>query len=142
MKRYATVQVFTTAARSGIVGMACVLMSAASSAGAAEVLKADIPFAFVAGVDGKPFPAGAYEFDISRAEDKVSIRGPRGAVAAETILTTLGPPLHSTADHAHLVFDKVGDACTLSELWEPNTDGLLVHVTRAKHDHQTVHLKK
>ena len=63
-------------------------------------------------------------------------------VASEIILTTLAAPSHSTTDHAHIVFDRVGDAYTLSELWLPGSDGLLVHVTKGKHEHQIVHLKK
>ncbi|MBX7185395.1 MAG: hypothetical protein K1Y01_09645 [Vicinamibacteria bacterium] len=141
MKNISTAHGFTTAARAFTLGIASLLLSAAPSAFAAT-LKADIPFAFNAGSGGKPLPAGAYEFDIARDEDKVTIHGPKGVVANDIILTTLSAPPHSTADHAHLVFDKVGDAYTLSEVWEPGSDGLLVHVTKGKHEHHTIHLKK
>lgn len=132
----ATTRILTT------LSFAALLAIGGTRAFAAEPLKADIPFAFNAGVEGKPFPAGAYEFDIAREEDKVSIHGPGGVVAGETIVTSLAAPSHSTADHAHLVFDKVGDTYTLSELWLPGSEGLLVHVTKGRHEHQIVHAKK
>ncbi len=28
---------------------------------------------------------------------------------------------------------------TLSEVWEPGTDGFLIHITRGKHEHRVVH---
>lgn len=101
-----------------------------------------MPFEFLAGVSGKPLPRGAYEFDISREEDKITIHGSKGVIARDLILTTLAAPSHRTAELPRLVFDKVGDVYALSEVWEPGSDGLLVRATRGKHDHQTVQAGK
>lgn len=120
------------------LGLASLVLSAASSTVSAETLKANVPFPFLAGASGKPLPAGRYEFDISRGEDKVTIHGSEGVIASDLILTTLAAPSQPTADLPRLVFDKVGDVYALSEVWEPGSDGLLVRVTRGKHDHQSV----
>lgn len=125
-------------------GTALVLvLFASSSAFAAEMVKAEIPFAF--NVGKKALPAGGYEFKIDRLNDEVTVMGTgSGKVpgALAPVLTMLSAPPHSTSDHAHLVFDHVASVYTLSEVWEAGGQGLLVHATKGPHEHHTVHAKK
>lgn len=108
-----------------------------------EIIKSDVPFAFKVG--SKTLPAGTYDFQIHRTDDYVAVESAtkvKGASAVEPIMTALAAPSHSTAEDAHLVFDKVGNTYTLSELWEPNMEGVLVHATKGKHEHHVIHSKK
>ncbi len=126
------------------LGIAVLLtMIAIPAAYGEEIIKSDVPFAFKVG--SKTLPAGAYEFQIHRTDDFVSVIGATRAKASEAvepIMTSLAAPSHSTAADAHLVFDKVGGTYTLSELWEPNLEGVLVHATKGKHEHHVIHVKK
>ncbi len=108
----------------------------------AALMKADVPFAFQVG--SKTLPAGEYEFQIDRQGDRVTVLGStkvKGSIALESIITSLAPTAHSDSTHAHIVFDKVGNTYTLSELWQPGEDGILVHTTKGKHEHHVLHLK-
>ncbi len=116
---------------------------AAPAAFGADFLKADVPFAFQAG--SRTLPAGSFEFTIDRTNEFVSVLSSpktKGNEAVETILTTLAPPAHDTATDAHLVFDKAGGKRIFSELWEPNAEGILLHATKGKHEHQVLHVKR
>ena len=98
-----------------------------------------VPFEFVFG--DKTLPAGTYEFVAHRDDARVLLHGANGREVRNLVITTLALPPHSLSDHAHLVFDKVGVTYTLSEVWEPGTDGFLIHITRGKHEHRVVHGK-
>ena len=67
---------------------------------------------FAFNVEGKVLPAGQYEF----------------TPAAN--LATL------------IVFDKVGDVFTLSEIWVPGLDGFMLHMTKEAHEHRIVNVSK
>jgi hypothetical protein len=54
------------------------------------------------------------------------------------ILTLLGAAIHTSKQDAHIVFDKVGEVYTLSEIWIPGEDGLLLVATKGKHEHKTI----
>jgi hypothetical protein len=110
------------------------------SAFAQDAVKSDIPFAFHVGA--KTLPAGPYEFKIDLAARTVSVIGAKGSSAAEMFETTLAPAQHSSEAHSHIVFDKVGTTYTLSELWQPGMDGILVYATKGKHEHEVIHIKK
>ena len=104
-------------------------------------MKTDITFPFQVGK--KTLPAGNYEFRISYRDEVVNVVNiANGDGAITTFLTYLAPPPHSSATDAHLVFDKVGNTYTLSELWEPGQDGVLVYATKGKHEHHILHIKK
>lgn len=95
----------------------------------ADFLKADVPFTFQVG--SKTLPPGSYEFTIHRNGQFVSVLGStreKRSEAIGNIITMLGPVSHGTATDSHLVFDKVGGRYILSELWEPKSEGILVHV--------------
>ena len=65
--------------------------------------------------------------------------GPKNENTKVLIVTTLAAQPHSTATDAHIIFDKVGDTNTLSEIWVPGADGVLVYATKGKHEHNIVH---
>jgi len=133
----------TTALRAGSLLMVAALFAllAVPSASAADIIKADITFPFQ--VSKKSLPAGNYEFRINYVDEMVNVVNSSnndGVIA--TFLTYLAPPPHSSATDAHLVFDKVGNTYTLSELWEPGRDGVLVYATKGKHEHHIIHVKR
>ncbi len=101
------------------------------------MLRATIPFAFSAG--GKQFPAGQYQFaptsDSQAFEVTSADRKNSGLVM---ILTRTAGAIHTTAADAHIVFDKVGESYTLSELWFPGTDGYILNIMKAQHEHRVV----
>lgn len=106
--------------------------------GADAIVKAQIPFQFTA--NGRLLPAGTYEFRINYLNSVLMVcpESKRTEIAVP-FLTTLAAPAHSTATHADVVFDKVGERYTLSEIWAPGNDGVLVFATKGKHEHQIVH---
>ena len=65
-----------------------------------------------------------------------------GANAIAMVLTRLAGGLHTTPQDAHIVFDKVGNNYTLSEIWPLNGDGYLAYMTKGKHEHHTVNVPK
>jgi hypothetical protein len=110
------------------------------SAFGADNVKGNIPFAFQAGT--KSLPAGSYQFRIDRVAYTVTVIGPKSNDSMLVpFVTTLAANAHSNATDADLVFDKVGSSYTLSELWLPNAEGVLVHATKGKHEHNIIHLE-
>jgi len=108
------------------------------SAFAADSTKGNIPFPFMVGSD--TVPAGVYQFKIDRTAGLVTIQGPKSSKSA-LFITTLAAKAHSTATDADLVFDKVGDVYTLSEIWMPGAEGVLLYATKGKHEHNIIHLE-
>lgn len=109
--------------------------------GAQPLVQSSIPFQFTAG--GKVLPAGQYEFASDIQAQVMSVVGTtRGPAAAVPIITRLAAGMHTTPTDAHIVFDKVGDTYTLSEVWVPNLDGFLLHATKAKHEHKIVNVPR
>jgi hypothetical protein len=99
-------------------------------------VSANIPFAFIA--SGKTLPAGAYQF-FPNADDPMKIVGPgKSAGVLVPVLTRLGAAIHTSKQDSHIVFDKVGEVYTLSEIWIPGTDGWLFASTKGKHEHKTI----
>jgi beta-xylosidase len=106
----------------------------------ANIVKADVPFPFHVGA--KTLPAGEYEFRIDLVTSMVTVvSSSKGSSTMAPFLTTLAATPHSNATDAHVVFDKVGAAYTLSELWQPGEDGILMHVTKGKYEHHVLHVK-
>jgi hypothetical protein len=54
-------------------------------------------------------------------------------------ITILARQEHSTATDSHVVFDKVGDKYSLSEIWGVHQEGVLVLATKGKHEHEVIH---
>ncbi len=104
-------------------------------------LTVDIPFAFTA--EGKLLPAGHYEFTPETNNQVVRVQGPRkGTAVMALVITRIAGDIHTTANDAHIVFDKVGDSYTLSEIWAPGNDGFLMHVTKEKHTHHVINVPR
>ncbi|MCC7175445.1 MAG: hypothetical protein IT159_09640 [Bryobacterales bacterium] len=126
--------------RAAFAGVAAlIVLLTIPSAFGADDLKANIPFAFQSA--GKTLPAGAYEFKIDRGAETVTVVGPKGADSISLITTLAGDPRSGGTD-ARIVFDKVGNTYTLSEIWDPGADGILVHATKGKHEHHVIHVKR
>ncbi len=115
-----------------------VIVAFASVQLGAVVIKAKIPFAFT--VEGKVLPAGQYEF-IPDNPETIRVQG-SGAGAIAMVMTRLAGALHTTPQDAHIVFDKVGDKYTLSEIWPLTGDGYLLYITKGKHEHHVVNVPK
>ena len=130
----------TTIRRTVALGIAALsLLGVASLAFAQDdILEANVPFPFH--INSMTFPAGQYEMRIDWADRRVTVIGGQHAPAIELFVTTLAPSPHTTATDAHVVFDKVGTTYTLSELWAPNVDGILLHATEGKHEHEVLHV--
>jgi hypothetical protein len=122
--------------------VATAVLAVAPSVFAQDVLTAKIPFPFQ--VESKTLPAGTYDFTINDGAGTVAVQSSSRSAAAEAlIITRLAAQFHPGPNpHSHVVFDKVGNMYILSELWEPGTDGFLVHATKEKHEHYVVHVTK
>ncbi|MCL5743400.1 MAG: hypothetical protein M1541_05655 [Acidobacteria bacterium] len=118
-----------------------ILLAVLFAYGQPMVVKARIPFAFT--VEGKVLPAGQYEFTPNINSDAIRVVGSgKGTGALAMVITMLSGAMHTTPQDAHIVFDKVGNTYTLSEIWEPTGDGYLVHATKGKHEHQVVNVPR
>jgi len=118
------------------------LLVAASAYAQAPLVLANIPFSFM--VEKQPLPAGQYEFTpiMERGVMRVVDVDKKGEAVFAPIITRLAAGMHTTPKDAHIVFDKVGDAYTLSEIWVPGEDGYLLHATKGKHEHHIVNVPK
>lgn len=115
------------------------LLAVMSGYGQQLALKATIDFPFMAA--GKALPAGQYEFLRDSTLQVFKVMGEGKTHASVPILTTLGMLNPTSTQNAYLVFDKVGDTCSLSEIWIPGSDGFLVLATKGKHEHKVVNVK-
>jgi hypothetical protein len=101
-------------------------------------LKANIDFPFTVG--SKVLPAGEYQFLGVESGSTIRVQGEGKTGALAVIQTRLSGATHQTPQDSHLVFDKVGDKYTLSEVWIPGEDGYLVWATKGKHEHKTLNV--
>ncbi len=117
-----------------IVAMAFALLAIVGSgaAYAQSVTIVNVPFAFTAGA--KQLPAGKYEVRADDTTQTITLTPEHGAATVVGALTRLG--LRHPIENGELVFDKVENNYTLSELWVPATDGYLIHDTKQPHTHQ------
>ncbi len=105
------------------------------------VMKANVPFSFVAGQ--KTFPAGNYEFRATTDLDTIQVRNlDTGATAEVNVMTRLAQePID--ASKAKVTFDEVsGKKPELEAVWPGSDDGYLVGITKEKHKHRSVKLTK
>ena len=118
-----------------------ILLAAGFVYGDPLVVKASIPFAFK--VEGKTLAAGQYEFTPDTNLSTIRVVGTgKSAVAVAPVMTRMAAGIHTTANDAHIVFDKVGDVFTLSEIWMPGQDAFMLHMTKEKHEHRIVDAPK
>ena len=102
-----------------------------------DFFNAQVPFSFTA--QGKELPAGSYRFRVDFAKGMVRVESMTGKFEVVPFVTTLARPEHSTATDSHIVFDKVGDKYSLSEIWGVHQEGVLVLATKGKHEHEVIH---
>lgn len=122
--------------------VALLAMAAAPQASAQmEAVKAKVPFAFTAA--GKTLPAGSYEFRVKPDDQVVSIQAKDGTPEVfAMILTFVSPrPLSGQENDSHLVFDKVGNTYSLAEIWQPGFDGVILTMTKGKHEHHVIRIQ-
>jgi hypothetical protein len=105
-----------------------------------ESIKAKIDFPFT--VEGKVLPAGNYEFTRTNPPVDFRVTEEGKNVTMVPIMTRLSGEMHTTPQDAHLVFDVVGDTYFLSEIWIPGEDGYLFLVTKGKHEHKVINVKR
>ncbi len=107
------------------------------------IAHAKIPFAFMVGK--ATLPAGEYDF-VADSTPEVVMRimnvDKKSEAVFEPVITRLAAGMHTTPKDSHIVFDKVGDVYTLSEIWVPGEDGYLLHATKGKHEHHIVSVPK
>lgn len=116
----------------------CVLSSVPAAAQETN-LKVKVPFAFSAGK--KALPAGDYEVRLDQPTESVRVFNPATRTeVAVPFITRLAAPAHPAVTGSHIVFDKVGNTYTLSEIWWPGQDGILVHATKGPHEHHVLHV--
>ena len=117
------------------------LLTAGFVYGQSRVVKADIPFAFNSA--GKTLPAGPYEFFADNAKATMRIVGAgKGSAVLAMVQTRMAAEIHTTQNDSHIVFDKVGDLYTLSEVWIPGQDGYMLHLTKGIHEHKVLDVPK
>jgi hypothetical protein len=127
--------------RTLVVASLSILLVALFAFGQSVQLKAKIPFAFT--IAGKVLPAGQYEFTTGSNFETIEVRGSTaGASAIAVVMTRLAGAMHTTPQDSHIVFDKVGNDYTLSEIWGLAGDGYLVFATKGKHEHSIVNVSK
>lgn len=127
--------------RTVVLSSLVILLAVLFVYGQSTVLKAKIPFAFTA--EGKVLPAGQYDFAPQSNSEVVRVTGSgkTGGVLA-VVITRLSGAMHTTPQDAHIVFDKVGDQYTLSEIWPLGGDGYLLFATKGKHEHHVINVPK
>ncbi len=89
-----------------------------------------ITFPFTAG--GKALPAGHYEFVRDGTGSTIRVVSGGKNMALVPIVTRLSGAIHTTPKDSHIVFDKMGDKYTLSEIWVPGQDGYMLFSTKGR----------
>jgi hypothetical protein len=119
------------------IGLVVLLVTAAGSAQAGQGVRVHIPFSFA--VNGAVLPAGEYEFLPGNGQEFIQILSLTNGPSAGTIVVTrLNASSYAAAHSCEVIFDKVGDAYTLSELWLPQTSGFQLYVTKEPHEKKVV----
>jgi len=108
---------------------------------AVQTVRANVPFPFV--VTGKTLPAGEYDFTRNSMDNVIRVtpvNTKQGPAVEALVLTRTAGAIHTTPKDSHIVFDKIGNTCYLSEFWVPGIDGFVLYVTNMKHEHRSVNV--
>ena len=124
-----------------VVGLVALLTAVSGYARQTQpsVIKAQVDFPFI--VEGKTLPAGTYEFSRPDLSSDFRVTGPDHKGVLAPIMTRLSGEMHTTPQDSHLVFDKVGEICYLSEIWIPGEDGYLLFAAKGIHTHKVLNVK-
>ncbi|MGB8959678.1 MAG: hypothetical protein WCC00_11785 [Candidatus Aminicenantales bacterium] len=115
------------------------LLAAAAAYGQNATIRAQIDFPFI--VEGRTLPAGTFDFVLDDTASVFRVTGGGKEMAAAQVLTRTAAGMHTSPADGHVVFDKMGEAYTLAEIWIPGQDGYVLAVTKAKHEHRIVNVK-
>ena len=111
--------------RNAVVAAGAILLCAAGTARASTstVLKADVPFAFVA--NGRNFPAGKYtvQRDDRSSSSVLLIRGERNSHTAAFVATTRDGGHDPAGSQPALTFKAHENQYRLSSVWESGSEG-------------------
>ncbi len=105
---------------------------------AQDVTVVNVPIKFTVGQ--KVMEPGRYELQMNDDRSAITLtpaRGPAIFVPTITRLAAMQP-----IGQGKVVFDKVGEAYYLSEIWLPTEDGFLVKDTKQPHQHHVVSAEK
>jgi len=115
------------------------LLAAAAAYGQNATIRAQIDFPFI--VEGKTLPAGTYDFALDDTASVFKVTDGGKDMAVAQVLTRVAAGMHTSPADGHVVFDKMGEAYTLAEIWIPGQDGYVLAVTKAKHEHRIINVK-
>ncbi len=101
---------------------------------AQDVAIMNMPFKFTVGKS--VMQPGKYRVTVSPDESMIMVTPERGQAVMAAAITRLAQ--HVPLPDARLVFDRVGEEYTLSEIWLPGQDGYLVHDTKVPHKHHII----
>lgn len=119
-----------------LVAALVLVLAAAPAAMAQDLVTANVDFAFKAAA--RTFQPGTYDFQINRSDDTVTVSNARNTKTPTATLPVVCALAMHEGQQAHVVFDKVGSDLVLSEVWLPDSDGVLVHAEKLKHTHRIV----
>jgi hypothetical protein len=123
----------------GFIALVAVMSGYGQVSGRPSVIaKIDFPFT----VGRTVLPAGQYEFVRDDTALVFKVQGEGKNVAVAPIITRLAGEMHTTPQDSHVVFDVVGDAHLLSEIWIPGEDGYLLLATKGPHTHKVINVKR
>ncbi len=120
--------------RALVLAAAVIALVGLVSVYAQDVALMNMPFKFTVGKT--VMQPGKYRVTVSVDESMVTMTPERGQAAMVAAITRLGQ--HAKMNDATLIFDRVGEDYTLSEVWLPGQDGYLVHDTKTPHKHHIV----
>jgi mono/diheme cytochrome c family protein len=91
-------------------------------------MRFEVPYAFKFG--SNLLPAGSYTFAVDRSW--LTVEAGDGKILRENIITRLSGPAELIRS-GYLIFDKAESNRTLSEVWMPGTDGILLRTIPKDH---------
>ena len=116
-----------------VVGIAVLATLGGAVAYAQDTSIVNIPFKFT--VNKQTMMPGKYEVRVQDAT-VIAVVPEKGQPVLTPTITRLAQ--QQTLRDATLVFDRVGDAYYLSEVWMPTMDGYLITDTRQAHQHHVI----
>jgi hypothetical protein len=110
-----------------IISIAFVTAVVSANAQTHDRLKADVPFDFMVG--DQKLPAGAYTISplMEQSNDGVVLRNDDSSASAMHLTNRIDG---KAEQQARLVFRKQGDSYYLSEIWDGNSEGRQVRLSR------------
>lgn len=98
-----------------------------------QIMRFEVPHEFTVG--SKMLPAGKYVFSVDKFG--LAVSSATGGISRTSIITRLSGPAEFLRDGS-LVFDRTEGGRTLSEVWLPGADGLLLHRTPSNHKREVL----